>query len=132
MTMAGAYQAFSNGGYYIKPHTITKFVYKETDEVVETKSTKTRVMYDSTAFIINYALNWSATEGLAKSAANIGGVATAAKTGTSNFDEATRKKYHLSSKAVNDLWVCGYTPKYTLTMWYGYEDITKGHSTTAS
>ena len=133
MTMAGAYGAFSNGGYYIKPHTIKKFIYKDTDEVVETKSSKTRVMYDSTAYIINYALNWSATEGLAKSAANIGGVATAAKTGTSNFDEATRKKYGLSSKAVNDLWVCGYTPKYTLTMWYGYDKIDKAnYSTTAS
>lgn len=132
MTMAGAYQAFSNGGYYIKPHTIRKFVYKETDEVVETKSTKTRVMKDSTAYIINYALNWSVTDGLAKSAANIGGVAVAAKTGTSNFDEATIKKFGLSSKAVNDLWVCGYTPKYTLTMWYGYDQIYKDHySTTA-
>lgn len=133
MTMAGAYQTFSNGGYYIKPHTIKKFVYKDTDEVVEANATKTRVMNDSTAYIINYSLNWSATEGLAKSAANIGGVATAAKTGTSNFDEATRKKYGLSSKAVNDLWVCGYTPKYTLTMWYGYDKIDKQHySTTAS
>ncbi len=132
MTMAGAYQAFSNGGYYIKPHTITKFVYKETDEVVENNVSKTRVMNDSTAYIINYALNWSATEGLAKTAANIGGVATAAKTGTSNFDSATIKKYGLSSKAINDLWVCGYTPTYTLTMWYGYDDITKGYSTTAS
>ena len=132
MTMAGAYQAFSNGGYYIKPHTIKKFVYKETDEVVETKSAKTRVMNDSTAYIINYSLNWSATEGLAKSAAGISGVQTAAKTGTSNFDEATRKRYHLSSKAVNDLWVCGYTPKQTITFWYGYDSITKGHSTTSS
>lgn len=133
MTMAGAYGAFSNGGYYIKPHAIKKFIYKDTDEVVETKSSKTRVMYDSTAFIINYSLNWSATEGLAKTAANVGGVATAAKTGTSNFDAATRKKYGLSSKAVNDLWVCGYTPKYTLTMWYGYDKIDKQHySTTAS
>ncbi len=132
MTMAGAYQAFSNGGYYIKPHTIKKFVYKDTDEVVETKATKTRVMNDSTAYIINYSLNWSATEGLAKSAAGISGVQTAAKTGTSNFDEATRKKFHLSSKAVNDLWVCGYTPKQTITFWYGYADIRKGHSTTSS
>ena len=132
MTMAGAYQAFSNGGYYIKPHTIKKFVYKDTDEVVETKSSKTRVMNDSTAYIINYSLNWSATEGLAKSAAGISGVQTAAKTGTSNFDEATRKRYHLSSKAVNDLWVCGYTPKQTITFWYGYDSITKGHSTTSS
>lgn len=132
MTMAGAYQAFSNGGYYIKPHTIKKFVYKDTDEVVETKSAKTRIMNDSTAYIINYSLNWSATEGLAKSAAGISGVQTAAKTGTSNFDEATRKRYHLSSKAVNDLWVCGYTPKQTITFWYGYADIRKGHSTTSS
>ena len=132
MTMAGAYQAFSNGGYYIKPHTIKKFVYKDTDEVVETKAAKTRVMNDSTAYIINYSLNWSATEGLAKSAAGISGVQTAAKTGTSNFDEATRKRYHLSSKAVNDLWVCGYTPKQTITFWYGYDSITKGHSTTSS
>ena len=132
MTMAGAYQAFSNGGYYIKPHTIKKFVYKDTDEVVETKSAKTRIMNDSTAYIINYSLNWSATEGLAKSAAGISGVQTAAKTGTSNFDEAIRKRYHLSSKAVNDLWVCGYTPKQTITFWYGYDSITKGHSTTSS
>lgn len=132
MTMAGAYQTFSNGGYYIKPHTIKKFVYKDTDEVVETKAAKTRVMNDSTAYIINYSLNWSATEGLAKSAAGISGVQTAAKTGTSNFDEATRKKFHLSSKAVNDLWVCGYTPKQTITFWYGYADIRKGHSTTSS
>ena len=132
MTMAGAYQAFSNGGYYIKPHTIKKFVYKDTDEIVETKSAKTRVMNDSTAYIINYSLNWSATEGLAKSAAGISGVQTAAKTGTSNFDEATRKRYRLSSKAVNDLWVCGYTPKQTITFWYGYADIRKGHSTTSS
>ncbi len=132
MTMAGAYQAFSNGGYYIKPHTIKKFVYKDTDEVVETKSAKTRVMNDSTAYIINYSLNWSATEGLTKSAAGISGVQTAAKTGTSNFDEATKKRYRLSSKAVNDLWVCGYTPKQTITFWYGYDSITKGHSTTSS
>ena len=132
MTMAGAYQAFSNGGYYIEPHTITKFVYKETDEVVETNATKTRVMNDSTAYIINYALSWSVTDGLAKSAANIGGVQVAAKTGTSNFDSETIRKHHLSSKAINDLWVCGYTPKYTLTMWYGYDKIYKEHySTTA-
>lgn len=133
MTMAGAYAAFSNGGYYVKPHTITKFVYKETDEVVTPNISKTRVMNDSTAYIINYALNWSATEGLARTAANVGGVATAAKTGTSNFSAKTIKEKGLSSKAINDLWVCGYTPKYTLTMWYGYDEVNKDHyNTTAS
>lgn len=132
MTMAGAYQAFSNGGYYIKPHTIIKFVYKETDEVVESKATKTRVMNDSTAYIINYALNWSVTNGLAKAAANISGVQVAAKTGTSNFDEATIKANGISSRAVNDLWVCGYTPTQTITFWYGYDKLYKEHYSTTS
>lgn len=132
MTMAGAYQAFSNGGYYIKPHTITKLIYKETDEVVEPNISKTRVMNDSTAYIISYALNWSVTDGLARSAGNIGGVSVAAKTGTSNYDSNTIKNKHLSSKAVNDLWVCGFTPSQTITFWYGYDNITKGHSTTST
>lgn len=133
MTMAGAYGAFSNGGYYVKPHTITKFVYKETEEVVEANTPKTRVMNDSTAFIINYALNWSVTNGLAKSAGNIGGVSVAAKTGTSNFDDKTIRDKGLSRKAVNDLWVCGYTPTQTITFWYGYDKIYKEHySTTAT
>ena len=133
MTMAGAYGAFSNGGYYIKPHTIKKIVYKETDEVKESSYTKTQVMKDSTAYIINYSLNWSVTNGLAKSAANISGVSVAAKTGTSNFDDETIKANGLSYSAVNDLWVCGYTPTQTITFWYGYNQIYKNHySTTAS
>lgn len=133
MTMAGAYGAFSNGGYYIKPHTITKFIYKETEEVVDANIPKTRVMNDSTAFIINYALNWSVTDGLAKSAGNISGVSVAAKTGTSNFDSKTIRDNKISSKAVNDLWVCGYTPTQTITFWYGYDKLYKEHySTTAT
>lgn len=133
MTMAGAYGAFSNGGYYIKPHTIKKIIYKDTDEVKESNYTKTQVMKDSTAYIINYSLNWSVTGGLAKSAANISGVSVAAKTGTSNFDDKTMKANGLSSRAVNDLWVCGYTPSQTITFWYGYDEIDKKyHNTTAT
>lgn len=132
MTMAGAYQAFSNGGFYIKPHTITRLIYKETEEVVNANVTKTRVMNDSTAYIISYALNWSVTDGLAKSAGNIGGVDVAAKTGTSNFDDKTISTNHLSRKAVNDLWVCGFTPTQTITFWYGYDKLYKDHYSTTS
>lgn len=132
MTMAGAYGAFSNGGYYVKPHTITKLVYKETEEVVNVNISKTRVMNDSTAYIISYALHWSATEGLAKSAANISGVSVAAKTGTSNISYKLLKEKGISSNHVNDLWVCGYTPTQTLTFWYGYDNLTKEHYSTTS
>lgn len=132
MTMAGAYGAFSNGGYYIKPHTIRKIVYKDTEEVVESKHVKTKVMNDSTAYIINYSLNWSVTNGLARSAANISGVSVAAKTGTSNYDIETIRKNKISGKAVNDLWVCGYTPTQTITFWYGYDKLYKEHYSTTS
>ena len=134
MTMAGAYGAFSNGGYYIKPHTIKKFVYKDTEEVVENSFKKQRVMYDSTAYIITYALHWSAQDpaGMAHSAAGISGVEVAAKTGTTNFDKETIIKNGLSSRALNDLWVCGYTSKYALTMWYGYDRIYKDAYSTQS
>lgn len=133
MTLAGAYGAFSNGGYYVKPHTITKFVYKETEEVIEANVSKTRVMNDSTAYIISYALNWSVTDGLAKTAGNISGVSVAAKTGTSNFDSKTIRDNKISSRAVNDLWVCGFTPSQTITFWYGYDKLYKEHySTTAT
>jgi len=133
MTMAGAYGAFSNGGTYIEPHTITKIVVKDSDEVINAKyEVRKNVMSDSTAYIINYALNWSVTGGLAKSAANIKGVSVAAKTGTSNFDDATKRKNGLKSSAINDLWVCGYTPTQTLTFWYGYDKIYSDYYNTTS
>ena len=134
MTMAGAYGAFSNGGYYIKPHTIKKFVYKDTDEVIESNFKKERVMYDSTAYIITYALHWSAQNpaGMAYTAAGINGVDVAAKTGTTNFSKETIAANGLSSRALNDLWVCGYTTKYALTMWYGYDRIYKDAYNTQS
>ncbi len=133
MTMAGAYQAFSNGGYYVKPHTIRKIIYKENGETEEKKYTKTRVMKDSTAYIINNALHWAATEGLAKTAANIGGVETAAKTGTTNYSEDDIRRLGLRYNAIGDLWVCGYTPSQTITYWYGYDKITSEyHNTTAT
>lgn len=133
MTMAGAYGAFSNGGTYIKPHTITKYVYKENDEVVTPSIEKHKAMEASTAYIITYALHWSATEGMAKSAANISGVQVAAKTGTSNIAYETLRAKGISSNHVNDLWVCGYTPSQTITFWYGYDELNKEHySTTAT
>ncbi|MEG2351323.1 MAG: transglycosylase domain-containing protein [Bacilli bacterium] len=131
-TMAGAYGAFSNGGYYIEPHTITKFIYKDSGKVVEPNFPKTKAMEDSTAFLINYALNWSATSGMSRSAANISGVDVAAKTGTTNLDADTIKKYGLRYNCLNDLWVVGYSPKNVISFWYGYDKIDSTHYSTSA
>jgi penicillin-binding protein 1A len=120
--MAGAYSAFSNGGYYIKPHSINKIEYQDTGKVKETNYKKTKVMNDSTAFMITDVLVSGVDFG-SNSGMRTSGVRLAVKTGTSNFDEATKKAHKLPSAAINDSWVIGYSPDYTIAFWYGYEKI---------
>ena len=123
LEMASAYAAFASGGYYTKSHTVTKIEYRETNEVQEFKYNKTRVMKDSTAYIMNNILESAVTSGF-NGGANVAGSHVAAKTGTTNFDETTMKKNNLPSNAVNDLWTIAYTSEYSIAVWYGYEELT--------
>ena len=54
--MAGAYQAFSNGGYFYEPYSINKIVLRNTGETFNYSSDKTKVMSDSTAYMITDVL----------------------------------------------------------------------------
>ena len=73
-------------------------------------------MSDATAYMISSVLqDVSITGG---KPANV-----AAKTGTTNYDEATMNKYNLPSDAIRDSWVIGYTSKTVIGMWYGYDFI---------
>jgi len=123
LEMASSYAAFASGGYYTSPYTVTKIEYRETGEIQEFKSTKTRVMKDSTAYIINNILE-SAVEVGFNGGAKVSGSHVAAKTGTTNYDDATMKLHNLPSNAVNDLWTIAYTSKYSIAVWYGYENTT--------
>ena len=130
LEMAAAYAAFANGGYYIKPYTIKKIIYLDTNVTKEYRPTKTKVMSDSTAYIITNTLVWAVDSGL--SAGNrIYGRQIAAKTGTTNFDNRTLAAFGLPDSAVKDYWVAGYTPKISMALWYGYDNITDGYNTLA-
>jgi len=124
LTMAAAYAGFASGGYYTKPYTVTKIEYRETGETVEYKATKERVMKDSTAYIMNNILESAVQYGFS-GGSSVSGSHVAAKTGTTNYDEATMKKYKLPSNAVNDLWTIAYTSEYSIAVWYGYENTTE-------
>ena len=126
LDMASAYACFANGGYYIKPHTVTKIVFRDTGEEKEYKYTKERVMKDSTAYIMNNILESAVTSGF-NGGANIAGSHVAAKTGTSNYNEATMKAKGLPASAVNDLWTVAYTSKYSVAVWYGYDEANKDY-----
>ena len=117
LEMAGAYAAFSNGGYYNEPYSVQKFVYRQTGETIEHKADKKQVMSDATAFMISSVLQDVQLTG--GTPYNV-----ACKTGTTNFDDVTMNKYNMPWDAIRDSWVVGYSTKTTMSMWYGYDDFT--------
>ena len=128
LMMASAYSAFASGGYYTKPYSVTKVEFRDTGEVVEYKSTKTRVMKDSTAYIMNNILESAVNAGF-NGGARVWGSHVAAKTGTSNFPDSIMRQYNLPGHAVNDLWTVAYTSQYSIGVWYGYENVEVGYNT---
>ncbi len=126
--MAAAYASFGNGGYYIKPYSYTKLVINATNEEIETEVNKTRVMSEETAYMMTSLLQSAAQQGLGNQY-NIGGAVYGAKTGTTNYDAKVQAKF--GDNAVNDLWVDGVSPDYSISVWYGYKDLNRTYTSTA-
>ena len=122
--MAAAYAAFANGGYYTEPYTVKSITYRGTGETTEFETKKTQAMKESTAYLMNNVLEYAARHGFSGGTSAYRGT-VAAKTGTSNYDEATMRKYGLPGYAVNDLWTVAYTPQHSIALWYGYDKIDK-------
>ena len=120
LEMSAAYAAFSNGGYYNEPYTVSKIVYRDTDETKEHNSDnyiiKRKAMSEATAYMISSVLQDVAlTGGTPKN--------VACKTGTTNYDDVTMRNKNLPSDAIRDSWVVGYSTKTVIGMWYGYDFI---------
>lgn len=128
LSMAAAYASFASGGYYSEPYSYTKIVYKETGEVIEQKQARTKVMKPETAYLITNVLLDAAKWGLYGNYP-VNGVTYAAKTGTTNFSQATIDAWGLSSTAINDLWIASYSSHYAIAQWYGYEEINPDYYT---
>ncbi len=122
LSMAAAYAAFANGGYYIEPYSYTKVTFRQNNETVEKQINKTKAMGEDTAYMVYDMLTSSAKYGLGNQS-NINGATYGAKTGTSNFDDATKKAKGLPSNAINDYWVTGVSPDYAISVWYGYTKV---------
>lgn len=120
LQMSAAYAAFSNGGYYNEPYSVSKIVFKNTNEVKEHNSDnyviKRKAMSDSTAFMITSVLQDVNLNG--GNPTNV-----ARKTGTTNYDSATMENNNLPWDAIRDSWVVGYSTKTAIALWYGYDFI---------
>ncbi len=131
LQMAAAYAAFANGGYYIEPYTVKSITYRDSGETVEFDTKKTQAMKDSTAYLITNVLEYAAHYGFSGGTGSYAGT-VAVKTGTSNYTESVMKKYGLPASAVNDLWSVAYTPQYSISLWYGYDEISSEYYNSAS
>ena len=105
LEMAGAYAAIANDGEYIKPTFYTKVVDSNGNTVLEANQTKTQIMSKEAAYVVKEILTEPVKIGTA-TVCKIEGIDVAAKTGTSNNDF--------------NRWLCGFTPYYTATVWFGH------------
>ena len=121
LEMTNAYLGFANDGLYIKAHLIDKI--KSYDETISKNPYQKQAMSKEVAFFINSIL----LDVLKNSAYNPHKTELAAKTGQSNFDLNTRKKYDIPNNATKDSWVIGYTKEYVIGIWVGFGTIKKGN-----
>ena len=126
MTVAGAYETFANGGFYVKPHSFTKIEFDQSKKTFDNTPKKKKVMSPETAYMITDMLIDTGKNALGNYS-NVNGAVFGAKTGTTNFDKKTLAARGLPDNAVNDLWVAGISPDYTIALWYGYEVNSSGY-----
>ncbi|MGC7873821.1 transglycosylase domain-containing protein [Desulfosporosinus sp. SYSU MS00001] len=121
LDMASAYGVYANNGVKVTTHAIAKVLDSKENTIISPKILKTRVMKETTAYIINNMLRSVVTDGTAYSA-RIGDWAIAGKTGTTSLDP---NKY--GNKSGNpDAWFAGYTPNITGIVWMGYDSDPDG------
>lgn len=130
---SAAYSAFARGGYYIEPYSYTKIVYLESDKEEEYKFTKKRVMSEETAYMITSML----TKG-GSSSYNVGGNIRvnnsdiAAKGGTTNITSNDANAIGVPNYTTPDHWNVTYSTDYCISLWYGYDTMTKENYLTSN
>ena len=110
--LAGAYHTIANDGVYVKPTFYLKINTVNGKKFITPKQEKRRVFSADVACIVKQLLTEpvNSTNGTA-TLCKISGIDVAAKTGTTN------EEY--------DKWLCGFTPYYTASCWFGFDENEK-------
>lgn len=130
LEMAAAYSVFGRGGYYIEPYSFTKIIYSD-DTTYSYKYTKEKVLSEETAYMISSMLvdavkaNWSGN-------ISVSGTQIAGKTGTTDIDDNELEKKGIPAGTIMDSWNITYNPEYTISLWYGYDNLTSDYYMTTT
>ncbi|UXR79237.1 MULTISPECIES: transglycosylase domain-containing protein [unclassified Staphylococcus] len=120
--LASAYASFANGGTYNKAHSIKKVV-EPNGNTIEFEHTSHQAMNDYTAYMITQILEGTFDTYGSAYGNGISGVNVAAKTGTGTYGDETYAQYSLPSSAAKDVWISGYSPRYTMSVWMGFGKV---------
>lgn len=110
LELTAAYASIANRGTYLKPTFFSKVLDHDGNVLIDNTPEKKRVMKETTAWLINNAMQDVVTSGTGTAARLSSGMVVAGKTGT------TSSNY--------DYWFCGSTPYYTAGIWMGYDSNT--------
>ena len=104
--MSTAYATFANHGVYRKARTYTRVEDAEGNLILDNRQKSHEAMSEHAAWYMVYMLRYASTYGTGANA-RFGSVPVAGKTGTSSDNR--------------DRWYSGFTPKYTASVWCGYD-----------
>lgn len=109
LELTAAYAAIANGGEYIKPRMYTKVVDNDGNVILDNEPETTQVISEENAWLLIDSMKDVVTgTGGTSPAANIQGMTTAGKSGTTTDNR--------------DVWFEGMTPYYTAGIWVGYDN----------
>lgn len=120
--LASAYASFANGGTYNKAHSIKKVV-EANGNTIEFEHTSHQAMNDYTAYMITQILKGTFDTYGSAYGNGVPGVNVAAKTGTGTYGDQTYQEYSLPDSAAKDVWISGYSPRYTMSIWMGFGKV---------
>lgn len=123
--LASAFAALANGGEYNNAHSIKKVV-KQNGDTIEYDHTSHKAMQDYTSYMLAEMLKGTFEAYGSTYNHGVDGVNLAAKTGTNNYDPNIQAKYGLPDNAAPDTWINGFTPKYSMSVWMGFNKIKQG------
>lgn len=110
LELTGAYASIANAGTYVEPTFYSKVLDHDGNVLIDNTPETKQVMKETTAWLINNAMQDVVTSGTGTTARLTSGMVVAGKTGT------TSNNY--------DYWFCGSTPYYTAGIWMGFDSNT--------
>lgn len=129
LEMAAAQAVMLNGGYYIKPHTVSRIEFKSGSDPIEPLHTPVSVISEQAAYLTCLLL-YQTVYGPYTNYMQIlkRDYPVYAKTGTTDWG-SDGLQYNIPQGAAKDKWMISSTSKYTTAVWLGYEKGIKDKDT---